>query len=155
MPINTIAAARRATPAEIDAHYERVNAENIDWFRLEMRRRQVAKLIAVLTTDLKKEPGRHNVDSFTCYAGILETMITFEREINRLKDGAVISYDWAGTLLDTAEQAIQQRRVLVRLVPDLQTANLDRHPRDTDEWALSLAICGGQAVQRQCRAASR
>ena len=127
------------TQDELLAHWQRTNTENSRWARLEMSRRQTARLRAAIDADLQKIPTRHSVASFTTYSSILTTLAVFEAELERLKDNAPADHQWITQLVTALGAATTQRRELFGLIPELRAFNLAKHtPANCDEWAFVL-----------------
>jgi hypothetical protein len=127
------------TQDELLAHWQRTNIENSRWSRLEMSRRQTARLRAAIDADLKKFPSRHSVASFTTYSSILTTLAMFEAELERLKDNAPADHTWITQLVTAIGAATTQRRELFGLIPGLKQFDLAKQtPTNCDEWAFVL-----------------
>jgi hypothetical protein len=127
------------TEDQLAAHWQRTNAENSRWSRLEMSRRQTARLRAAIDADLQKLPTRHSVASFTTYSAILTTLAVYEAELERLKDNVPADHEWITQLVTVLGAAMTQRRELFGLIPELRAFDVAKQtPANSDEWTLLL-----------------
>jgi hypothetical protein len=127
------------TEDQLAAHWARVNAENSRWSRLEMSRRQTARLREAIDADLKKFPSRHSVASYTTYSAILTTLAVYEDELERLKDNVPADHTWITQLVTTVGAALTLRRELFALIPALRGFDITKQtPANSDEWAFLL-----------------